>query len=195
MIEAYPLHWPDGWTRTPSHLRDHSRFKSSLAKARDELLDEVRMLRGRYHHGNEPVLSTNIELKLDGLPYANRRAPVDPGVAIYFKYNDKDMCFACDKYLKVWENMVAIKHTISAIRGIERWGASDMMERAFKGFVALEHNHESWREILQVSTHATLDDCEQSYKRLRSKYHPDHGGTAEEFHLLNQAISNARAVL
>ncbi len=187
MIEAYPLYWPDGWNRTPHHERKLSRFTATFGRARDDLLHEIELLRGTFYRGTDPVLSTNIPLRKNGLPYANCREPEDPGVAVYFEYNNKQMCFACDKYLKVWENMVAIKKTIEAIRGIERWGASDMMEKAFQGFVALPPKDEDWRTVLKVSEEATLDNCVTNYRFLRSKYHPDKGGNQDDFNKLQKA--------
>ena len=46
-IPAYPLYWPDGWERTPSYRRAWSKFKSTFAVARDELITEVERRRGR----------------------------------------------------------------------------------------------------------------------------------------------------
>jgi DnaJ-domain-containing protein 1 len=102
------------------------------------------------------------------------------------------MCFACDKYLHVWENMVAIRKTIQAIRGIERWGASDMMERAFRGFVALPAT-EAWHDVLQVRTDSSEHEVLANYRRLRSEHHPDRGGDAQRFNSISRAWEQYRA--
>jgi hypothetical protein len=91
------------------------------------------------------------------------------------------MCFACDRYKTPAANAQAVRKTIEAIRGIERWGASDMMERAFRGFAALEAPSTGWKSVLDP------EDPEGSYMRLRKSKHPDHGGTAEEFHAVQEA--------
>lgn len=194
-ISAHPLYWPDGWTRTKPGWRTRSKFKSTFAVARDELITEIGRLRGRYYSGrDEPILSTNVALRNDGLPYANQREPDDGGVAVYFKYKDKQMCFACDKYTKVWENMVAIRKTIEAIRGIERWGASDMMERAFQGFVALPSN--DWRGVLGLGANATLSEARDAYRRRAATTHPDRpGGSNEHFQKVQAAWMQAQAEL
>ena len=194
-IPAYPLYWPDGWERTPSYRRAWSKFKSTFAVARDELITEVERLRGRYYLGPSPVLSTNVGLRNDGLPYANQRDPDDPGVALYFVYKKHEMCFACDKYPRVWENMVAIRKTIEAIRGIERWGASDMMERAFRGFVALPSS--DWRGVLGVETTCTdLAVCRQAYQRRAAQTHPDReGGDTAAFQRIAKAWDEAQRAL
>lgn len=192
-IDAYPLCWPQGWDKTKSYQREKSKFKSTFAVARDELFNEVSRLRGRYFYGNDPVLSTNVSLRQDGLPYANQRNPEDPGVAIYFDYKDKPMCFACDKYLNVWENMVSIRKTIEAIRGIERWGASDMMSRAFSGFVAIEEQL-SWRDVLQYFG-SCKEELKHKYRQALSVSHPDKGGSNEEFFAVKKAYDEAIAEL
>lgn len=195
MISAYPLQWPVGWKRTSQYLQEHSKFKSTFAVARDELLMEVERLRGKWHRSGDAILSTNIELRQDGLPYANRREPEDSGVAIYFEYKKQQMCFACDKYHKVWENMVAIRKTIEAIRGIERWGASDMMEKAFQGFIALEDNSaESWRHVLNCDC-SDLISAKRCYHAARKSAHPDHGGSTDKFHQVEQAWQQAQREL
>jgi hypothetical protein len=97
--------------------------------------------------------------------------PHDPGVAIYFDYQGKMMSFACDQYLNVTSNLHAIGLTIEALRGIRRWGASDMMERAFRGFTALPEA--GWRTVLGLGLNATPDDVEAAFKRLAKEYHPD----------------------
>jgi hypothetical protein len=184
-VEAYPLAWPQGWERTKR--REDGRFGVTFARARDELLAEISRLRGTL-----PVISSNMQMRRDGLPYANQPALDDPGIAVYFTYKGKQMCFACDKYRKVEANMRAIQLTISAIRGIERWGASDMMERAFTGFTALpDQSSESWWVVLGVSQQAARADVDAAYRALRSKHHPDKGGDPEQFQRVQRAYEAA----
>jgi len=78
-IEAYPLHWPHGWKRR--NRRERAKFSTSFANARDGLIDELRLMGAK-----NIVLSTNIELRRDGLPYAKAKQPEDPGIAIYFQH-------------------------------------------------------------------------------------------------------------
>src|SRR3546814_6985650 len=67
---AYPLSWPLGRKRTPSCQTTRSRFDTSFAQARSNLVQEIDRLGAR-----RPILSTNVELRIDGLPYANRAEP------------------------------------------------------------------------------------------------------------------------
>lgn len=196
-IEAFPLCWPEGWSRTEACLIDRSRFQQTPDAARRFLLDQIRMLIGNYNYKrDEVIISTNIPLRRDGEPYASHRNISDHGAAVYFKYNDKPMVFACDKWDSIRDNIYAIGKTVEALRGIERWGASDMMERAFTGFTALEYQpDETWQNILQVGNRYTLEECERNYRVLARETHPDKGGSEEAMQKLNWAREQARKEL
>lgn len=189
MAEAYPLYWPEGWKRTS--YRQRSKFKTGFGAARNLLFAEL----GRMA-ASKIILSTNIPLRNDGLPRANMRPDGgDPGVAVYFQRKGKAMVFACDKYDHSEDNIYAVAKTIDAMRGIERWGASDMMERAFSGFKALnaENDGESWWSILGCHAHATSDEIDVAYKRKIREVHPDAGGSHEAMTKVNIARDQARA--
>ena len=172
-MTAYPLTWPDGWKRTS--YRQRSKSKTTFGRVRDELLHEIKLMRG-----SKTILSTNIPLRNDGLPYSNLREPTDPGVAVYFEFKGKRMVFACDKWKTATENAWAIKKTIEALRGIERWGASDMMERAFTGLPpGKSHVEETWWEIFGFDRPTTnVDQIKARRNELARKYHPDIGEQA-----------------
>lgn len=194
MAEAFPLHWPDGWPRTGK--TDTSQFQVSLAVARDGLMNEIFRMGGRY-----PVLSSNLTLRRDGLPYANQPEPDDRGVAVYFERKGKQMVFACDRWNRVKDNIRAIQKTIEAMRGIERWGASDMLERAFSAFEALPAPDapakRSWREVLGFgpTSQPDAEDIQFAYRTKVKKAHPDAGGSAEAMHELSEAVSAARKAM
>jgi hypothetical protein len=186
--EAYPLYWPEGRARTLS--RQSSAFKTSgLARVRDELLNELKLLRARLI-----VISTNIPIRRDGLPYAGQAQPKDPGVAVYFTRNDKQLCFACDRWRKVEDNIWAVAKTIDALRGVARWGTGDMIEAAFTGFAALPAA-KPWHEILGCEAMATNDEIEEAYRREVMRRHPDKGGSVEAFGELMAAMEQVRGRL
>lgn len=191
MAEAYPLYWPEGQPRSKNRVT--SQFKTGFGKARQFLIWEVERMGGR-----QIVLSTNVPLnKTDGLPRSSF-TPSDPAVAIYFKRKGKDMAFACDKYHTVTDNMQAIAKTIEALRGIERWGASDMMERAFRGFTALpERASQPWREVLGFTPEQkiTEPEVESAFRKLSMVHHPDKGGDKEKFFEIVMARDNAKSDL
>lgn len=140
--------------------------------------------------GTDIVVSTNLPLFRDGYPMTSAMEPTDPGVAVYFRLKSKPMAFACDRFLRVSENLQAISKTIEALRGIERWGASDMMERAFSGFKALTSGpSEDWREVLGFSPIevVTRKMVESRYRELVKRHHPDMGGGREDFERVMRA--------
>lgn len=196
MIEAYPLQWPEGKQRTKSYHREAARFTTTFARARDDIVKEIGLLVGRYAKDPGIVISTNIPLRRDGLPYAVYRIPEDVGVAVYFTYKGKQVCFCCDRWKKIEHNMQAICKTIEALRGIARWGTGDMLEAAFTGFAALPPPTKGWRADLDLPPDCRdITAVQQAYKRLRSKFHPDHGGNSDDFYRINRAIAAAEKEL
>lgn len=187
MTEAFPLQWPSGKPRTRNP--QSSRFGTlTFGRARDELLAELKRLDARH-----VVLSTNIPLRLDGLPYSNRTAPIDKGIAVYFGLNKRQMCFACDKWDRIEHNVQAITRTIEAIRGISRWGGGDMVEQAFSGFTALPSPtkpNRLWYDILNVTKDCPAAEVQTAYREMARAAHPDMGGTTEKMAIINQAYAD-----
>ncbi len=186
MTEAHPLYWPEGWPRTKPYRREQSRFApGGMAKETQYIIWELERLGAR--HG---VVSTNVELRRDGLPYSGRRRPDDPGVAVYFQLDGRQQCIPCDRWLTVEENCRAIWKSIEALRGLNQWGAKSFVEAAFRGFEALPAP--TWRDDLGLAPDATLADAEQSYRKRARTAHPDQGGSGEMMARLNTAIREAR---
>lgn len=176
MTAAYPLQWPDGWKRTsPGGLED-ARFKCTFAQARDGIIKQL----GMMGVARSIVISTNVETKRDGLPYANRPQPSDRGVAVYWtKFTigggSEQRVLACDRWYRVRDNLRAIEKTLEAMRGIERWGSTDIMDRAFSGFTALPESASGWRGVLEFSAgyQPTLAEILDRAKKLILASHPD----------------------
>jgi DnaJ-like protein len=171
-IRSYPLYWPEGWPRTESYKQKRAQFKDrSVAVGRRFLVDEVRRF-----GGSELIISSNLELKLDGTPRSNQRQPEDRGVAIFFKRDKVDMALACDVYTTVEDNLWALCRTLEALRQIERDGSPALINRAFKGFAALsDPNSREWWEILNVAKTAGNSEIRSAYLQLVRQYHPDTG--------------------
>ncbi len=193
MIEAFPLSWPNGWPRTKQPTR--SKFDVSFTAARDGLMEQIRMLGGKL-----PILSSDLELRRDGLPYAGQREPSDKGVAVYFQWKGQQRVFACDRWDRIKDNIRALEKTIEAVRGIERWGASEMLDRAFSGFTALpapgEQAQRDWRDVLELNaderSRVSKAIIEGRFRYLAAKRHPDRaGGSHEAMSELNRARDEA----
>lgn len=193
MTEAYPLYWPEGRARTAAYKRQASRFTTGFGMAAKTVMDEIRRLGGRL-----PIVSTNVPLRRDGLPLASAKRVDDPGVAVYFTYKTKQVCFACDRWNKVEDNIWAVAKTIEAMRGIARWGTGDMLDAAFTGFAALpapgSHHVRPWFEVLGYVSPAGLTqaEVEARYRTLAREKHPDVGGSGEQMAELNAARAEAK---
>lgn len=208
---AYPLTWPTAWPRTPAGRRAPAPFfssskrpstitpgysysvrnKRSMAGATDEIIREVRAL-----GGSRLIISTNIELRNDGLPYSNRRSPDDPGAAIYFLLKGKPKVLAVDKWNRVEDNLWAIAKHIEALRGQDRWGVGTI-EQAFAGYTALPAPGEStaatWYQILGVQEACTFEYAQERYREEARACHPDaRGGSHDAMVRLNAAWDQAR---
>ena len=174
MADAFPLEWPHGWPRTEKPQR--ARFDTSFARARDGVMNELNRMGVADH---EIVISTNIQTRRDGLPYANRPEPGDTGVAVYFTLAGRQQCIPCDRWDRVRDNLQAIHKTVDALRGLERWGAQDMVAAAFRGFQALpgpdDASGKHWSNVLGTRPDATDDEVRDAYMRARSAAHTDRG--------------------
>ena len=194
-ITASPLTWPDGWKR--SKRQQASNFKKySIAIATDFVLEELRRMGVRR---NNVIISTDLELRQDGLPYSNQRTPDDVGAAVWWSGKDGiQKVIALDKYNRIACNIYAIGKTIEAMRGIERWGSGEILERTFTGFYALPGpDHvvgRSWRDVLDYYGD-DLCEAETAYRKAMMKTHPDRGGSDEAFHEVLQAWEQAQGEL
>ncbi len=142
------------------------------------------------------VISTNVELRRDGLPMSNRLSPRDPGAAVYFTFKGKPVVLACDKWKRVEDNLWAIAKDIEAQRGRERWGVGNI-EQAFAGYLRLpapgQASFGTWYSILGVPHSATFDEARAAYLVKAKLAHPDMpGGSNESMRALNVAWDQAR---
>jgi hypothetical protein len=168
--ENYPLFWPDGVRRSETHTS--SGFKAegkTVHRVRSAVRDEVRRI-----GGTDLIISTNQRTRNDGEPVANAKEPDDTGVAVYFNLHGRPVCLSCDRWRKLWENLYAIARTIEAMRAVDRWGVSDLLDRMFTGFIALtEDAGKGWAAVLGVSEDATDEEIKAAYRRLMKEEHPD----------------------
>lgn len=197
MAEAFPLHWPDGWPRTPAHVRESDRkfsgkiYGLSMGRARDQLLNELKLLGAK-----DVIVSSNVSLRNDGLPYSTQRRLDDPGVAVYFKLKNRQLVMARDAYASVAGNLRSLTLAIEAMRQLERHGGSTMMEKAFTGFAALAPPDwkKPWREVFGVKPDWT-GDLTSLYREKAKQRHPDYGGSDTLMAELNIAYQEAQREL
>jgi hypothetical protein len=174
---SYPLYWPEGWPRATPHQVKRARFGDhSVAEGRRVVADQVRLFGGK-----DLIISSNLELRLDGNPRSNQKQPADRGVAIFFKRGGQDMALACDIYTTVEDNLWALCRTLDALRQIERDGSPSLINRAFKGFAQLpDPDARKWWEVLGVDMRASNEEIKAAYFTLAKRYHPDNKETGNE---------------
>lgn len=199
----YPLQWPDGWKRTT--WRETPRFQGQFARDRDSVIHQLKRM-----GCSNIVVTSDLPTRNDGLPYANATC-TDPGIAVWWVKKGREQVIACDRWRTVSFNMRAIDLSIEAMRGIDRWGTSNMVERAFAGFAALPPGSDgtlppqpakrSWREVLGVPAVAGLTNTDllaiakARHREAIKLAHPDAGGDVAVAAELNAALAEAESEL
>ncbi len=179
-IAAFPLCWPEGWPRTKAKV--NGQFRQTTYSATLNLSEQLRLMGIGWF-----VLSTSIPLRRDGLPLSKPPVDGDHGAALYFTRKKRALCLACDKYWCIEDNIQAIAKTLEAMRGIERWGSTDLLDRAFTGFAALEARKRP-HEILGIPETATIAQAKVAQRALAAVNHPDTGGDPNRMAEINAAF-------
>jgi hypothetical protein len=188
-VSRFPLEWPLGWPRTKRRIpasfgtkqtQDH---RVTIAIATSRLEDQLEMLGAKA-----PVLSSNVSLRLDGRPRSDEN-PGDPGAAIYFSFKGKATVLACDRFLRVADNIAAMAAHIDALRRIDRYGVGTI-EQALAGYRALPADTAAdWRSVFgfPAGSRPSLDQVEQAFRVRAQHAHPDRGGSDIAMAHLNRA--------
>lgn len=189
MIPAYPLQWPDFIARATR--REAGAFKTSLVGALANVNGALRLFGTDSRKPlQDIVLSSNCALGIE--------RPVDPGVAVWFKWDGEQVCIPVDRYLTPAANLQAIYHIIEARRVELRHGTLALVKASFRGFRALPAPvSTSWRAVLGVSGGVQdLDAIKNAYRARAARLHPDRpGGSHEAMSALNAALVDAEREL
>lgn len=194
--QRYPLQWPAHRPRTKNRRTGQFKRNKRAINAPDAMRrvqEELERLGGVW-----PVLSSNLELRLDGLPRADRAQPLDPGVCLYFTLKGEQFALACDTYTEAAQNIAALAAHLEATRAIERYGvasASDTLE-AFKALPPPPRDRVvPWREIFGLRPDFPEGhDREEAEMVINRRWkikigeaHPDSGGSEEAAAEVNAA--------
>jgi hypothetical protein len=191
IIEPFPLQWPQGYPVT--YDREYSKFKCTLAEARDGVLYELSRLKA-----TDIVITSNVQVDRRGLIPASGRLVYDnPGVAVYFKYSNQESIVACDNWKYLHENMRAVQNSLEAIRSLERWRCTNIISQALSERKELPQNagesHPAWWQVLGVDQSASTTMIKSAYHAKAKVLHPDnkHTGSKEKFLDLSRAFEEA----
>ncbi len=209
----FPLAWPAFRHRTRS--RREGPFKNAgdpirVGAALKRLTDELARL-----GATNALISSDIPIRLDGLPRANQPEPKDPGVCAYFMLAGKPYALACDTFSKVAQNLAGLAAHIEATRAITRHGVATSNE-TLQAFAALPPPgapgqpappstvapERSWREVLRLQPNwpkstgftreVALNAIRGRYRDLAAQRHPDvPGGSESQMSELNWARDEA----
>lgn len=209
MTQVYPLQWPTGWPRASSRKRakfgkgerQYSTTGSGSWINKKDLTvwDATQRVTAELGtmgiRDGQWVISTNLELRNDGLPRSGQRAPADPGVAVYWTRKGRRQVMAIDIYDRVQDNLAAVAASLNALRAIERHGGAQILDRAFAGFTALAapDAFDPWA-VLGLKPGADSVAIEYKFRTLSKIHHPDvPGGSTEAFQRLERARREALA--
>jgi len=155
-----------------------------------KLINELRAL-----GASRCVISTNVQLRQDGLPYSNRARPSDCAAAVYFYLKHEPRVLACDRWNRVEDNIYAIAMHVEALRGQERWGVGSI-DQAFAGYTALPAPGDTaaatWYNVLGVPADCSYEVALEAYRREAMNCHPDRGGSHDAMSRLNGSWDQAR---
>lgn len=209
-ITRYPICWPNNVPRTAPQSRGYPQFYEprSLFAAIQHVRAEINRLNKRKHDRDDQdvIISCNLRRNQDGNIFSNQPEPSDPGIAIYFKLVfwrgtregskafERPCVLTCDKWKKTSFNIEAIARDIEAQRARQRWGCTSV-EQAFQGYLAIPEKcgGSSWWDLLKVSPTATKDQIKERFKNLSKTFHPDKGGSHDQWVALQEAFNQAMA--
>lgn len=176
---------------------------ATYARARDQVIYELKRI-----NGANIVVTSNIPLNSRGVPDMRGEPSVtDPGIAVWWQEKGGvERVIGVDRWPSLGQNLRAIAKALEAMRGIERWGASQISERAFASFTALPAgdgkeapSEPDWWDVLEIDTKlfelepADLNAIVGSrYKKLAAQAHPDRGGSLDAMTRLNGAYEKAK---
>lgn len=159
--QRFPLAWPAGRPRARSRKPGNFSFKGpesgngwrpkkdiTIALAIERLEQELDRMGAK-----NVLMSSNLELRMDGRIRADRGEPGDPGVCVYFTLKGNPIALACDAYSRVAQNIAALAAHLDATRAIERHGVATAAEtlQAFQALPAPDHvlpGRKPWRDVL-----------------------------------------------
>ncbi len=183
----YPLQWTQNQSRTK--IRKRAAFKiKSVSSAGDELFRELKRLGAK-----ECIISSNLRVRMRGDGFYANQSVDDVGISVFFKLKGDNKVMSCDKWDKIEHNIWALCLSISAIRGLERWGGSSLLDGLFTGFKALPYNPTTVNETQYFENVNSREELRSRYKFHAKELHPDMlNGDAVKFNTMAEQYYKAK---
>jgi hypothetical protein len=180
---AFPLAWPDNFPR--SARREPGKFKTFLSVALKNVETSLNLFgKDSGKPVSNIVLSSNVTLGV--------QRPTDPGIAVWFVWDGKQVCIPVDRYTTPEANLQAIHHVLEARRTELRHGTLALVRATMTGFIALPApGKKPWWDVLQVERNASRAIIDSAYRCLAAERHPDRGGSDAAMSELNVARDQA----
>lgn len=194
----------DIWPGVHTKGRKRSPFRATWSQTVTAFSTELRAIRAK-----SIVLMLAIEerdLRLDGFPRARAEAS-HPGVILSFESKVGPLKICCDRFDHWQDNIRAIALGLGDLRRLDRYGITKRGEQ-YSGWKALPANagsnetitdrHQAAEVLARFSTHATVQILnglwKEAYREAVRRTHPDRGGDARSFTLVQQARAIMAAV-
>lgn len=169
----------------PAPAWQRSRFEAPLSRTLLDLGRELRAL-----DAQKVVIELDVrdrDIRLDGYPRADAKAPGNPGVAISFESRHGPLRYATAEYDDWRHNLRAITLSMEALRAVDRYGVSKRGEQ-YQGWKALPQSTDAADAIqTRAQAEAFLAQWDGDWKRAVRATHPDQGGDETEFRKVMRA--------
>lgn len=189
----------DKWPGKPKTTRKRAVFRATYQKRLVFLERELNHLGARgiliQAYLNED------QIRNDGWPRSNQR-PKQPGIIVTFQNRKgESLSFPCDTYTDWEDNLYAIALSLESLRAVDRYGVTQREEQyqGWKRLAAPEKeqtrdrtwalSHLAMLAGTVVSALGNQSGIDLAYRAAARKTHPDHGGSTEEFQVLQDAMS------
>lgn len=117
--------------------------------------------------------------------------PFNNGAKVSYILRGKTIDLFMDKQERPADNLRVLYYAIHALRMNELRGMSEVFESAYIQLAAPKKKRDPY-EVLMITEDAPLEVAEAVFKNLAMKFHPDRGGSVDQFKELNEAIEEIR---
>ena len=180
------LDWPVGFERMPESEREPNRsFEATLGSTTQELATEMERMDVDAWRGE----IANAHTKSNGLPLHNAN-PDDPGFVLRWTDSEEQFAVACDdspqlrdnvRYVLKWVHETRMRSQRPVKTGDTEFAAARLPPGDDADVVAGSSTATPANEVLGVAPDAPEAVVKAAARSLKAEYHPDNGGSTDEF--------------